>query len=130
VDDLAQHEQRIDRRIGERIRTRRIALGLTQEQLASSLGVSYQQVQKYERGTNRISAARLVVLAQRLGLSAEHFLDGGPANAAALPLVDIPEQGGRQRAAIELARGFAAIDDPDVRLAVASVVRAVIERQA
>ena len=49
----------LDRRIGERIRLRRTELGMTQHQLAAALGVSYQQIQKYENGANRISAARL-----------------------------------------------------------------------
>jgi len=56
----------IDRLVGVRVRDRRIALGMSQDALAKKLGLSFQQVQKYEKGTNRISAGRLFVLAQAL----------------------------------------------------------------
>ncbi|MCS6780987.1 MAG: helix-turn-helix domain-containing protein, partial [Geminicoccaceae bacterium] len=65
----------LDRRIGERIRLRRTELGLTQEQLASALGISYQQVQKYENGVNRISASRLAEIAQRLEVPIGWFVE-------------------------------------------------------
>jgi transcriptional regulator with XRE-family HTH domain len=68
--------EEIDRRIGEQIRKRRVALGLTQEQLAAALDVSYQQLQKYESGANRIAAARLFLLALRLDVPLSFFFDG------------------------------------------------------
>jgi transcriptional regulator with XRE-family HTH domain len=117
----------IDRRIGERIRQRRTEVGLTQEQLALALDCSYQQIQKFENGANRIAAAQLWALAARLGVPIGWFFeeDAGTAMAAA----SLEEHGGRQRAAIELARRFAHIDSHEVKLAVAGLVRAVVERQ-
>lgn len=117
----------VDRRIGERIRQRRTETGLTQHELASALDCSYQQIQKFENGTNRIAASQLQALAQRLEVPVGWFFgeDAGTALAAA----SLEEHGGRQRAAIELARGFARIDNREVKLAVNALVRAVVDRQ-
>ena len=127
MDEAVEDETAIERRIGVRIRARRLALGLTQEQLADALGVSNQQVQKYENGSNRIAAARLVRLAARLGVPVAALLDADPADAGPPPVV----AGGarQQRAAIEIASGFAAIGDADVRAALAALVETVRERQ-
>lgn len=62
-----------DRRIGEKVRTRRVQLGLTQQALADRISVSYQQVQKYENGSNRIPGSRLNELAHALGVPASYF---------------------------------------------------------
>ncbi|HIF09166.1 MAG TPA: XRE family transcriptional regulator, partial [Sneathiellales bacterium] len=58
--------KRVDEHVGERIRHLRTTLGLTQEQLSSALGISYQQIQKYETGANRVSAGRLYEIAMEL----------------------------------------------------------------
>jgi transcriptional regulator with XRE-family HTH domain len=115
----------IDQHIGERIRLRRTERGLTQEQLAAALDVSYQQVQKYETGANRISAGRIYQLARKLGVEVGYFFDGLP-DADSLPPL---EHGGRQRAAIELVRKFAQIEDPEVRAAIAGLVKTLVERE-
>jgi transcriptional regulator with XRE-family HTH domain len=125
--DMASGTRRIDQHIGERIRLRRTELGLTQEQLADTLDVSYQQIQKYETGANRISASRMFELARRLEVDMSYFVDG-------LAFDDRIEQqplehGGRQRSAIELVRKFAQIDDPQVRAAIAGLVKAIVDRQ-
>jgi transcriptional regulator with XRE-family HTH domain len=65
--------QPIDAHVGRRIRMRRALLGLSQEKLAESVGVTFQQVQKYERGANRVSASRLHQLAQVLQVSIDYF---------------------------------------------------------
>lgn len=62
--------------LGQRIRMARIALGVSQQALASKLGLTFQQIQKYERGRNRISASRLFDIAQVLGMSIESFYEG------------------------------------------------------
>ena len=64
-----------DREIGARIRRRRRGLGLTQQDLANSAGVSYQQIQKYERGTNRVSASRLYLISTALRTSPLLFFE-------------------------------------------------------
>lgn len=66
----------VDSRIGERVRERRVLLGLAQEQLAASLGVSFQQLQKYELGTNRVSASRLYQIAHIMNVPIMWFYDG------------------------------------------------------
>src|SRR5580698_11610968 len=65
--------QDIDRHVGARVRERRIMLGLTQQQLADLIGVTYQQAHKYERGINRVSAGRLFEVAQVLGVPVSYF---------------------------------------------------------
>jgi transcriptional regulator with XRE-family HTH domain len=120
--------RRIDQHVGERIRARRAELGLTQEQLAQALQVSYQQVQKYETGANRISAGRIFEIARKLGVDISYFFEGLGLDAAGEP--PPLEHGGRQRSAIELVRKFAQIEDPHVRSAIAGLVKAIVDRQA
>ncbi len=66
----------IDKHVGLRIRNRRTLMGISQEKLADSVGVTFQQVQKYERGTNRVSASRLYRFSKILGVSIDFFYDG------------------------------------------------------
>ena len=68
--------QDTDRHVGGRIRERRIMLGLTQQQLADLIGVTYQQAHKYERGINRVSAGRLWEIARVLTVPVSYFFDG------------------------------------------------------
>ncbi|HEV8031513.1 MAG TPA: helix-turn-helix transcriptional regulator, partial [Stellaceae bacterium] len=68
--------QDIDHHVGARVRERRIMLGLTQQQLADLIGVTYQQAHKYERGINRVSAGRLYEIAQVLSVPIGYFFDG------------------------------------------------------
>ncbi|MCB1884296.1 MAG: helix-turn-helix transcriptional regulator [Geminicoccaceae bacterium] len=119
-----QTEMHLERHIGERIRRRRTELGLTQEELGQGLDISYQQIQKYESGANRISASRLHTLAERLGVEVAWFLDGFKSGEGPVA------RDGRQRAAVELARTFDGIEGADVRAALGALVRAVVDRQA
>ncbi len=66
----------IDRHLGKRLRQRRRTLGLTQQQIAEAVGVRFQQIQKYECGSNRISAARLWLLAKALEAPVGAFFEG------------------------------------------------------
>ena len=66
----------IDLHIGKRLRRRRRLLGLTQQQVAEDVGIRFQQIQKYECGANRVSAARLWQLSQTLGVPVNYFYDG------------------------------------------------------
>ena len=74
----ARSSNLIDAHVGERVRRRRRALGVSQEQLADKLGLTFQQVQKYERGTNRISASKLYQTAAALETSVSYFFEGLP----------------------------------------------------
>lgn len=66
----------IDRRLGQRVRTHRLEIGMSQERLADILGVTFQQVQKYEKGVNRIAASRLHDIGVALDMSAAQIFDG------------------------------------------------------
>jgi transcriptional regulator with XRE-family HTH domain len=93
--------QDVDRHVGARMRDRRIMLGLTQNQLAELIGVTYQQAHKYERGINRMAAGRLYKVAQVLGVDVSYFFEGLQTGGTfrATP---------QQRLLLELAKNFTA----------------------
>jgi transcriptional regulator with XRE-family HTH domain len=121
---MVSRTKRIDAHVGERIRRRRAEAGLTQEQLASALGISYQQIQKYETGANRVSAGRMLEIARELGVEVGDFFEGLEGAVPGPPL----EHGGHQRSAIALVRTFGRIKDPEVRAAIAGLVKTIVER--
>jgi transcriptional regulator with XRE-family HTH domain len=107
----------VDRFVGGRIRERRVMLGLSQQQMANLIGVTYQQAHKYERGINRISAGRLYEIARVLSVPVSFFYEG---------LDDV--QGGddlsvRQRMCLELARNFTQIPNERHREALSQLAR-------
>ena len=79
----------IDVHVGRNIRARRRVMSLSQQALAGTLGVSFQQVQKYENGTNRVSASALWRISQALGCSANDLFEGNPTQGE--PAADTPE---------------------------------------
>lgn len=92
----------IDVHVGARMQLRRTLLGMTQEQLAKSIGVSFQQVQKYERGLNRLSASRLFDVCQALGVSITYFFEDVPEDVLRgrkrnADVADPAATGGRER---------------------------------
>ena len=108
--------QDIDRYVGARIRERRIMLGLTQQQLADLIGVTYQQAHKYERGINRVSAGRLFEVAQVLSVPVNYFFDGlDQDNDRAISP--------RERMCLELARNFAQIPNERHQEALSQLAR-------
>ncbi len=108
-----------DRHVGTRIRERRIMLGLSQQQLAVMIGVTYQQAHKYERGLNRISAGRLYDIAQVLNVPISWFFEGMEIEAAT------GDMNPRQRMCLELARNFALIDNLKHQEALSMMARAL-----
>ena len=80
----------VDKYVGSRVRMRRIMLGMSQEKLGEALGLTFQQIQKYEKGTNRISASRLFQFAQILGVDIPYFFQGADADTALKPQVAAP----------------------------------------
>jgi transcriptional regulator with XRE-family HTH domain len=72
----------IDLHVGTRVRLRRLLVGLSQEKLGDALGVTFQQVQKYEKGTNRIGASRLQQASKILGVPVNFFFEGAPMDGA------------------------------------------------
>ncbi len=75
-DDAGPHP--VDIHVGSKLKQRRVGVGMTQERLARTIGITFQQVQKYERGTNRIVASRLFELARALDVSVDYFFEGMP----------------------------------------------------
>jgi transcriptional regulator with XRE-family HTH domain len=112
--------QDVDRYVGARIRERRILLGLTQQQMAELIGVTYQQAYKYEKGINRVAAGRLYEVARALGVELGYFYEGIQSGGGLVPSPS-------QRMLLDLARNFLNIPDPKHREAVAKLARALAE---
>jgi transcriptional regulator with XRE-family HTH domain len=75
--DLAMKtKNELDQRVGERLRSRRLKMGFSQTELGAAAGVTFQQIQKYERGTNRISASRMIQFGEKLGVPPAYFVEG------------------------------------------------------
>lgn len=110
--------QDIDRHVGARMRERRVMLGLTQQQMAELIGVTYQQAHKYEKGINRIAAGRLYTIAKALGVEVSYFFDGMSDENAFRPTP-------QQRMLLELARNFIALPSRRHQEALCSLARAL-----
>jgi len=108
-----------DRHVGARIRERRIMLGLSQQQMADLIGVTYQQAHKYERGINRISAGRLYEISQVLGVPVSYFFEGLESQKS----LDLTA---RQRMCLELARNFSQISNEKHQEALSQLARALV----
>lgn len=115
----------VDRLVGDRIRRRRILMGLTQDQLGESLGISYQQIQKYETGANRVSAGRLYLIAARLEVSPGWFFDPVKSDASS----DDFDELGSSRLLMEFVRSFARIKDERLKTVLVSLVRAMADEE-
>jgi transcriptional regulator with XRE-family HTH domain len=93
------------------------------------LGISYQQVQKYETGANRISAGRLFQIALSLDVDVSHFFEGAEqatgSEAAVKPMV----HGGAGRSTIQIARNFSEISDANVRAAINGLIKSIIRKE-
>ena len=113
--------QDVDRHVGARVRERRIMLGLTQQQLADLIGVTYQQAHKYERGINRVSAGRLYEIARVLNAAITYFYEG---LGQEQPRPATPHQ----RMLLEIARNFAEIQNEKHQEAVSQLARALAGR--
>jgi transcriptional regulator with XRE-family HTH domain len=122
---MSKLAKRVDDHVGERIRERRTMMGLTQEHLASALEISYQQVQKYETGANRVSAGRLYEIAQRLEVDVAYFFDTLEPMTASAPL----EHGGKNRSTIELVRNYGDIDEPAIRSAISGLIKSLAGKE-
>lgn len=117
----------IDAHVGQRLRERREALGMSQGRLGRHLGLTFSQIQKYEKGSNRIGAGRLYQISQFLGVSPLYFFEGLEPGATARGTVR-PNASGAQSAPEELAalnEAYATIPDPDTRKSVLALVRSL-----
>jgi len=109
----------IDIHVGQRLRLRRTLLGLSQETLGEAVGITFQQLQKYERGANRISASRLFNLSQVLGVPVTFFFDDLPVQEATLVAEEPSEtqefESMARRETLELVRAYYRIPDESIR---------------
>ena len=121
----------IDRHVGSRVRMRRVMLGMSQEKLGDALGLTFQQVQKYEKGTNRIGASRLQQISRTLDVPPAFFFEGAPSfEAIAKPEPGFSEDSNPAYVAdflstpegLHLNLAFARIHDPKVRKRIVDLV--------
>jgi len=121
----------IDVHVGGRVRLRRMLLGMSQEKLGEHLGLTFQQIQKYEKGINRIGASRLFDLARVLGVPVQFFYEELPQSASdgKTGFADRPAESYAveflgSREGLELNKAFARITDPRVRRSIVELIRA------
>ena len=128
---MAQVPNPVDIHVGKRLRQRRTLLGMSQEKLGELLGLTFQQVQKYERGTNRIGSSRLFRLACILEVPVTYFFEGlqedgtvagGPPSGAA---GSTEPNHMERRETLELVRAYYRIDDQTVRRRVFDLVKSL-----
>lgn len=117
----------VDQHVGRKLRWRRRELSLSQEALAERLGVTFQQIQKYERGTNRISAGRLYELSRELDTSINYFYTGLEEVSRAVRRGVSEEEGEFSGLidgdAVDLVIAYQAIRDPDLKKSILSMVK-------
>ena len=130
----------IDVHVGSRIRLRRTLLGMSQERLAEAIGLTFQQVQKYERGANRVSSSRLYDLARILEVPLSYFFDEMSAGVSAQTPSELMRAGRRpaaidnekdplaKRETLEFVRAYYKITDPAVRRRLFELTKAVAKR--
>ncbi len=135
----SEHPNPIDIHVGARVRLRRTLLGMSQEKLGQALGLTFQQVQKYERGTNRIGASRLHDLARVLGVPVAFFFEdlnvtgeapSGDTTAKAKGISEAAEifygnEPIMRRETLELVRAYLRIADPQLRRRVFELAKAI-----
>ena len=126
----------IDAQVGNRVRIRRMLIGMSQEKLGDLLGLTFQQVQKYEKGVNRIGAGRLFEVSRILGVPIDFFYEGvggalnersGVAEAeSAPPVMEFVSSG----EGLQLSLAFMKIKDPKVRKRVLDLVKSLADEEA
>ncbi|MFO0466539.1 MAG: helix-turn-helix domain-containing protein [bacterium] len=121
----------VDRFVGERIRLYRAMLGMSQQKLAENLGVTFQQLQKYERGENRIGAGRLLMVATALGIPISFLLDEeGFSQRHETGQAADGESPETTRDAYSIGRAFSQITDPEIRRSITTLVQSLARPSA
>jgi transcriptional regulator with XRE-family HTH domain len=120
----------VDAQVGNRVRLRRMLIGMSQERLGELLGLTFQQVQKYEKGVNRVGAGRLYQIAQILGVQVSYFYEGVAEGSshqkggdATPPLMEFLSSG----EGLQLTLAFMRIKDSKVRKRVIDLVKSLSE---
>ncbi len=112
----------IDLNVGKRLRVRRTLLGMSQEQVAEALELTFQQLQKYEKGANRVSASRLFELTQILDVPISYFFEEMDMDN---PATDAPPDPMTKRETLEFVRAYYRIKDPVIRNRIVALTRAI-----
>jgi transcriptional regulator with XRE-family HTH domain len=130
----------VDVHVGQRIKLRRTLMGLTQGKLGECIGLTFQQIQKYERGANRVSASKLWQLGNVLDVPVSYFFDEMPDSVKEVfpgfqgetTETDIPEEYLvlHRRQTLELVKTFSDLKDPVIRKRVIDVVRAITQSES
>ncbi|MFW2391748.1 MAG: helix-turn-helix domain-containing protein [Alphaproteobacteria bacterium] len=123
----------VDTHVGSRVRLRRMLLGMSQERLGESMGLTFQQVQKYEKGVNRVGASRLFQISKILDVPVQFFFEdaphvdgaGQPAGSSEPDSETFILEFLNSREGLELNRAFVKISDAKVRKSVVDLVRAL-----
>jgi len=123
----------VDKYVGSRVRMRRIMLGMSQEKLGEALGLTFQQIQKYEKGTNRVGASRIQQIAQTLQVPVSFLFEGGPSGTP---------DGGSEAASpsyvsdflatsegLALTKAFTRITDSKLRRSIVELVEQIAARE-
>ena len=116
---------RVDRHVGQRLRQRRESLGISQGRLGRHLGLTFSQIQKYEKGSNRIGAGRLYQISDFLGVAPSYFYDGLDADVTPLPDQSRRPGAARPEELRQLTEAFLAIPDQHTRASVLALVRSL-----
>lgn len=117
----------VDRKVGQRVRSRRLEIGMSQERLAELLGVTFQQVQKYEKGVNRIAVSRLWDISVALEMPVSRFFEGVSARGVAENRQDYVDDALATPEGAQLMALFASIKSQKVRRKVVELVRTLTE---
>ena len=128
----------IDKHVGSRLRMRRLMLDMSQTDVADALGLTFQQLQKYEKGLNRISASRLQHLSQILQVTVPFFFEGAPPSIgwpAAQASADVPSPSFvsdflATSEGLDLVKAFVCIGDPKLRRAIVRLVEEITPENA
>jgi transcriptional regulator with XRE-family HTH domain len=121
----------IDKHVGSRVRMRRMLVGMSQEKLGEALGLTFQQVQKYEKGTNRIGASRLHRIGSILGVPVEFFYEGAPHSSntpsgfAEAPSSTYVSDFLSTAEGVQLMKAFLSVKDPKVRRKLVELIAAL-----
>jgi transcriptional regulator with XRE-family HTH domain len=125
----------IDIHVGSRVRMRRMLVGMSQEALGEQLGLTFQQVQKYEKGSNRIGASRLYQISQTLNVPVDYFYDGLATNGGQsasgfsdTPAADFNLDFLSTAEGVALTAAFSSIEDADVRKRVLDLVKVLARK--
>lgn len=130
---MSEKRNPVDAHVGSRLRLRRTLMGMSQEKLGEAVGLTFQQIQKYEKGANRIGASRLFQFSRILEVPPSFFFDDMPGEVAGGPVKGVAEPEGEgfrhdpmsKRETLELVRAYYRITDRSVRKRLFELIKAV-----